>query len=400
MFKKISTKIKQALLQCQNEWEAAQIRFEMFHKIEPENVAWNNVATNYGFNSAAYLLALQQSLESNVQCRYIIVYENELPQGIAYFQLINLKDKHLNQILNSRYFESIYNRFNGQLAEINFNDKNSWLCICGNLFVSGPYGFVLQPNLQPLAKNIFQTMVQLVEASLPKSDKIFATVVKDLPQQNAMTSILQQMGFIDFAIDPDMILDVKKFGSYDTYIQAFTSKYRVRANSALQKLNDVTVCNMDAENLLRYSKPMATLLAQVIVQAPVHLASLKADYFHNLKCLMPDNFFVTGYFYNGQLVAFTSTILSDGILHAHLVGFEYSLNKKLGLYQNMLYQLVKEAITINACQLHLGRDAMEIKSTIGATPVTQKLFIKFGNSITHFILDSFTHFSQPKPWVM
>jgi hypothetical protein len=399
MFKGISIKIKNALLQCQNEWNSNQIRFEILNDLKHHELQWNEVAAEHSFACAEYLSVLQLTLDKHVQCRYIIVFEQETPVGVAFFQLINLKNKKLNEILNSNYFDDLYQRFNGQLNEINFEEKNTWLCICGNLFVSGPHGFILKDEMWPQALNIFKTALRLVEAGLPKSDKIFATVVKDFPQNHVMPQILHNLGYIDFEIDPDMVLQLQSFKSFDTYLQAFSSKYRVRANSAAQKLDDVTVLNLNADEIKKNELTLAMLFNQVLKQAPVHLAGMSADYFWRLKQKMPNHFFVKGYFYNEQMVAFTSTLLCNNVLYAHHVGFDYLLNKKLALYQNMLYQLVNEAIENKAMQLNLGRDAMEIKSTLGAIPVTQKLFIKFGNSMTHFLLDSFLNLAQPKPWV-
>lgn len=66
-------------------------------------------------------------------------------------------------------------------------------------------------------------------------------------------------------------------------------------------------------------------------------------------------------------MAAISTALINGRNYcAHLVGIEYSKNKSLCLYQRILYDYIDEAIKAGCNVLNLGRDALEIKSTVGA----------------------------------
>ena len=66
------------------------------------------------------------------------------------------------------------------------------------------------------------------------------------------------------------------------------------------------------------------------------------NYFSDLKATYPETFFVKVFFYNKKPVAFVSSFLMPkASIEAHYIGFNYELNTKLDLYQNILYSLIK-----------------------------------------------------------
>jgi hypothetical protein len=68
-------------------------------------------------------------------------------------------------------------------------------------------------------------------------------------------------------------------------------------------------------------------------------------------------------------------------LEAHFVGLDYEYNTSKGLYQNMLYDFIRQAIEAKSDTLYLGRTALEIKSTVGAEPDLMSLYVKSANPI-------------------
>jgi hypothetical protein len=77
-------------------------------------------------------------------------------------------------------------------------------------------------------------------------------------------------------------------------------------------------------------------------------------------------FSLYGYFLNDRLVGFRSSLNATDRLIAHYVGFESGVNAEHKLYQRMLYDYVAEGIEKKLPAIHLGRTALEIKSTVGA----------------------------------
>jgi hypothetical protein len=59
--------------------------------------------------------------------------------------------------------------------------------------------------------------------------------------------------------------------------------------------------------------------------------------------------------------------------YAGFVGLDYDYNRDCALYQNILYRILDDAIKEGASSVDLARTAMEIKSTMGAEPVSYRL---------------------------
>lgn len=379
---------------------------EMFCSINEVDIAdWERVTTDDVMWSAAYHRALEQGCSSNVSFRYILIYDDKEPVAACYFQLVDLKNQTFKNIFNQNYFENIFQKLNGLGNDYVFgnSDQNkSVVCICGNLFVSGNYGIsTVDADIIKSTKKTFTALTKLIEDSLVPETKLFATVLKDFDQQEtARFSQFEDAGFVDFEIDPDMILHLKpEWKSYADYLEAFSSKYRVRANNAETKAETLVIRNFNVAEIIQHTNEIEQLFHEVLQNAPVRIACNTAAYFENLKIQLQERFVFKAFILDGKLVAFSTAVITNGCIHAHHIGLNYKLNKEYALYQNILYHYVRHGIALNKSHINFGRDAMEIKSTIGAVPLHLKLFVKFSGSITQLLSESFLKLSKPKPWI-
>ena len=109
------------------------------------------------------------------------------------------------------------------------------------------------------------------------------------------------------------------------------------------------------------------------------MASLSANYFVEMKNVLGDKFCFMAYYHNDKLIGFRTSFILENSIEAHFIGLDYEVNKTLELYQNILYDYVKEAIDNNFKQLFLGRTASEIKSTVGAEAHQLTCYIRHRN---------------------
>lgn len=404
MFKIIHKKIKNAINGCLLQSQSQHFSLQLFDSISKVNKGdWQQIISNDVFWSVAYHEALEKGCNPSVSFRYVIIYKEKNPVGVFYFQLIDLKNRSVNQLLNHDYFAEILAKMNGRSNDFVFGGKDkseSYLCICGNLFVSGNFGICINDNqLFASLKTSFSTSMDLLEDSIAADASIFATAIKDYKINDELISVFDQMNFTEFEIDPDMVLTIDpNWNSYEDYLNTFASKYRVRANNAAAKSTAIISESWGVTEIKKHSVEIEALFEAVLAKAPVRLASNTTSYFENLKSQLGENFIFKAFLLNDELIAFSTAVVCSEGMHAHHIGFNYDLNKKYALYQNLLYDFVKEAILLKKRFLNFGRDAMEIKSTIGAEPVRLKLFVRFSNSITQLILDSFLKLAKPKTW--
>lgn len=404
MFKIIHQRIKNAIAGCLLKFKSQQFSVQLFDSITKVDKAdWQQLVADDVFWGIPYHKALESGCNSSVSFRYALIYKDKLPLGLFYFQLIDLKNKSVNDLINHEYFPELFAKMNGRSDDFVFGNKDkgeSYLCICGNLFVSGNFGVKINDDELRLSfKHTFSAAMDLVEDSLADGDTIFATALKDYKLTDSLINLFDQMSFVDFEIDPDMVLKIdSNWKTYDDYLATFSSKYRVRANSAAAKADALVIEDWDEKKINQYYNQIEILFEAVLEKAPVRLANNTVPYFENLKRQLGVNFIFKAFLLDDKLVAFSTAIICDEGMHAHHIGFDYDLNKKYALYQNILYHFVQDAIVLKKPFVNFGRDAMEIKSTLGAAPVRLKLFVRFANSITQLILDSFFKLAKPKAW--
>jgi hypothetical protein len=187
--------------------------------------------------------------------------------------------------------------------------------------------------------------------------------------------------------------------SVHEYVATFSKKYRNRAKNIFKSGNGIEKRDLSLEEVKKYNKQIYKLYEHVFANAKFKLVKAAEDYFYEMKKSFPEDFFVTGYFLEGKLVAFDSGYYLKDEIEAHYVGFDYSINKEHDLYQNILYHFIHLAIKHHKKHINLGRTAAEIKSTVGAKAHELVCYIKPQNTVSKVILKPFISFLQPTEWV-
>jgi hypothetical protein len=153
------------------------------------------------------------------------------------------------------------------------------------------------------------------------------------------------------------------------------------------------------EDIEMNEKEIAHLYKNVHLKAKFRLATLPANYFLEMKKELQEDFIFTAYYFENKLAGFRTSFVLEKTIEAHFIGIDYDLNKQLELYQNILYDYVKEAILMRTEQLFLGRTASEIKSTIGAEAVELKCYIRHHNPLSNRIIKPFVDYLRPAAWI-
>ena len=134
------------------------------------------------------------------------------------------------------------------------------------------------------------------------------------------------------------------------------------------------------------------------MNAKFRFTSLPEHYFAEMKNKLNDSFQIVGYFFNDKLVGFKSSFILKNELEAHFVGIDYSVNKEFELYQNILYDYVKETVSLNKKTLNLGRTASEIKSNLGAKAYDLTCYARHRNSLSNRIIKPLIDHLKPEVW--
>lgn len=329
---------------------------------------WYRVVTPDNlFLRQPYLQALETAQQGRMQPRYALIYEGSEPVIFAYFQILPFGERmaQLAEIGAKRLV-----RF------VQCNTRQKHLLLCGNACISGTFGYAHTPNYS--TDRAQSHILELMQAMAKAEKHISAFSLKDIAPLSAMppkTAAIPAEPCMELPIQPE-------WTTFSAYLAAMESKYRQRANSALKKSASVQVRELSTAEIEAHQPTILSLLGHLIRPETVNLMDAGANYFTLLKKALEEYFRVYGYFHEGALVAFRSSLYNGSTLEAHFVGYEPTLNHDMKLYQRLLYDTVGEAIGAKKTgieRISFGRTATEIKSTLGATPIAYQSWVRFAS---------------------
>ena len=368
---------------------------------------WNSVV-KYGseFLQLNYLSVLEKEPPHNMRFHYSIIYDALKPVAIAYFQVLDFTSDSFSSLIEQdseefRCFITNYIKKHVTSHLLRGADKvNMRLLICGNACISGEHGITTVPELdKTLAFDALADVIYRISRAEKLRGKIAAVLVKDFYTDTIKYSReLEEYKYHDFLVEPNMIVDIH-WKTFEEYLNSMSKKYRNRAKTVVKKGAAMERKSFSADDIKTNSKEIEKLYNNVHFKAKFRMASLSAAYFAEMKNTLKDKFNFTGYYYNGKLIGFKSSFILKADVEAHFIGLDYEVNKELDIYQNILYDYVKEAIAENAARLFLGRTASEIKSTVGAKAYELKCYVRHRNPLSNRIIKPFIDYLTPTDWV-
>ena len=348
---------------------------------------WMQLQHKNCFLDKTYLNAVEDSGYEGLTFYYIFKKSKANKEiTFHYFQVVDLAQRDLNSILNMEPYGQLLNVLSQALDKFIFGIKRNkphYLVVSGNILLSGDFG-ILSDNRD---SNSLLESIELIKKELNTAGKVVATIVKDLPKEDKMMDDLTKNKFLPMVMDPIMEFEVNtKWLKFDDYLQALSSKYRVRANNVMKKMEGVEIRDFNVDDFKKHKTTLYELYKGVQQKSPVRLLSCKIDYLSNLLSLSNDRIIFRTFWKDNKIIAFLTVIMNGSELEAHHIGFDYSLNKNLAIYQNILYHYIELAIQHKMQRISFGRTALEIKSTVGAIPIEYKAFIRFENRVVNSLL--------------
>ncbi len=347
-------------------------------------------------------LKLIQTTHSNkMQFRYVLVTKNDVTVGVLYFQVVMF---HANQLIN--YFPEV-RKGNVVMKAAKTVTKNLLdlinvkLLVSGNVFMTGENGFYFSSEVDKATR---AKIIRKIVREVVKSDgSIKAVLISDLYEpKTEFDTDFEKRGYHEITVESDMSIKLMlEWKSFDDYMNSLSSKYRVRAKKVLSLCNEagVTMKNLSADEVALHENKLYELYEQVMGNADFKLAELSKDFFRTQKQQQPDNYRIHAYFRNEELIGFISSFCFGKRMEVHYTGMNHDICKPIHLYQHMMYDMLKTGIENKVEQLHFGRTAPEIKSTIGAVPSPMYGYVKHFNPIFNFLfVRNYTANLKPKEY--
>jgi hypothetical protein len=367
--------------------------------------AWKQCASDVPvFFTPDYLRALEHSDLKGFSYLYGEVYKGSTVAGLIYFQVIDLSFVKIGSVIHSEPYGRFMKLVSEKISTSLFGrrrDKKHFLLVNGNMCASGEYGIFFYDEHKQVLPDIYKEIYKVVESFLEKEGDISAAIIKDFHfNTDVLCKPLTDDGFIRFVMDPVMTLYIKpEWKNFDDYLQALSSKYRLRAATAISKTEEYTLRELSQEDIEKDSEKFDHLYQAVISKSPIRIVQTDIRYIIELKKNLKDNFIVKGWFKDDEPAAFFTAFNFNGVTEAHHIGIDYHLNRTHALYQNILYKLIDIAIANQSAKLDYGRTAMEMKSTVGAVPENYAAYLRMSSRIMNHLVKPFLPATPPAGWV-
>ncbi len=372
-----------------------KISFKIYNSVKDLPVLWDVVAQSNVFLQTPYLTVLEKSAPVNMECFYIGIFENSELIGVS-----------LAQYLDLNKLESFGERDKSfKIAIRNFIFKNfaSHTLFLGNNMITGQngYAFSKEIDFNHISEILLQSADEITLYFKKKGISIHLVSFKDFYDHCSVELKKYRFSNIyEFNTQPNMIFYLdKNWKSLDDYVAALSKKYRDQFKRARKKFDGIQVQNLSHEEVLQNEEKIYELYHYVAKNAPFNTFFLSKNHFSTLKGQCGNHFQIFGYFLNEELVGFHTLLLNDETLETYFLGYNDYIQKENMLYLNMLYNMTEYGIQNGFKRIIFGRTALEIKSSIGATPVQMSGFIYHNNKlINRFIGEIFRKLEPELHW--
>lgn len=365
------------------------ISFTVFKKIDLIYDFWQaNVSNNNLLLDYAYLKNLEDHPFEQYQPYYFLIRKHGHIVGLAYAQVIDVS------LLDALQWDD-ENSFSNRLKKW-FAGKMSFnIFVCGNQMFTGEHGFTFdesQINRETFLGALCDSMEYYAHRVLPQN--IHLLCLKDL---DIDSKVLPSKGFFIDSFLPNMSFCIPEdCDTMDDYMDALSSKYRVRAKRAFKKAKNVVFLELTALQIKAFQEQMMQLYKAVVSNAAFNVVHAPDTYFLDFKRSFPEEFRVFGCFENQKLIGFYTSFKNGKDLEAHYLGIDLEKNRKYQLYLNILYKLIEVGIEEDVEKIIFGRTSMAIKSSVGAKAVQPFNYIKHSNRIMNRLLPSILQYFSPE----
>lgn len=348
----------------------AQLPFSKWQNFVPE--------TNL-MHSFNYLKQLEENQAERMAFRYVFVEQNQETIGVCYFQIVYFKGTQL------RTYQA-ENAFTNTLKSLVLPLLNVNLVVGGNLLMTGEKGIFFRRDLNE--DLIAEAYLQTVNSILKSNRNVGAFLMTDIYESDSVLKAnFLKSNFHQIFEEPDMIMHLKpEWNCFKDYLSTLSSKYRVRAKKCISMSKTLVRKNLSVEEISSLEDEIQTLYHNTISKSSFNLIELQKGFFTEQKKIYSERYMIFGYFLDEKLIGFNSLYCNINKGEVHYIGLDYEANKEHSTYQRMLYDMVDCGIERKFSQLHFGRTAPEIKSTVGAVPREVSGMLKHKNGIVNSLI--------------
>ena len=371
------------------------LSFKIYTLVSQLPSEWNTLAVSNIFLSSGYLEVIEKSAPKNMTCHFIGLFEKEVLVGIA-----------LSQFLDLNSLATFGKRDPGLktlVRNIVFKNFASHVLFIGNNMLTGQNAFVLSEKIDLVSalQTLKHAAAELKSIFKTKGTKVHITTFKDFNESDAQSfAISEFQSDYRFSTQPNMVFTIpENWKSEQDYIDALLKKYRDQYKRARKKSDGIEKRKMLLGDIIEHEETIYNLYLHVAENAPFNTFFLARNHFRIFKEILQDNFLFYGYFIEGKLVGFNTLIKNGCTLDTYFLGYDEGMQREKMLYLNMLYDMIAYGVSKGYRSIVFARTALEIKSSVGAVPVTMYGFMEHEVQIFNkYMSKIFTYLEPETVW--
>ncbi|HEU4496318.1 MAG TPA: 8-amino-7-oxononanoate synthase [Flavobacterium sp.] len=368
------------------------MHFKIYSATELLPEGWDGLASKNIFLSKNYLKILEKAPPENMACHFIGLFDNGKLAGIALSQFLNL-----NKLAS---FGERDRCIKTKARNFIFKNFSSHVLFIGNNMLTGQNAYCLAEGTdKPKAlDSLKEASEALREIFKNKGFKIHLTSFKDFAQDEAEE--FGKASFSDyykFSTQPNMVFEVRdSWNTFEDYVGDLSKKYRDQFKRARKKSEGIVKRKMILEEIAEQEETIYRLYFHVARNAPFNTFFLAKNHFSVFKEMLQDNFLFYGYFIEGKLIGFNTLVKNGTAIDTYFLGYDETIQKEKMLYLNMLYDMIGYSINRGFKKIIFARTALEIKSSVGASPVDMHGYIRHSNKLVNKKMDRIFNYLEPK----
>ncbi len=301
------------------------------------------------------LKVLELAKPDDMQFKYLMVRKMDAVIGVIYLQQLKITTNHFDgTAIDKPGLGWLKKCINSQFRDV---------LICGNLFRVHFPGYYFKNTKDDSL--VFEILTDYLNST--KENKRFCGIlVKDSPHQ-----FKDLDKFKPYHDDVTMEIEIKnQWKSMDDYKFSLRKKYRQRYNTIQNSGKSVTFKEFSLDEIIMNASQIEQLYLNVALKQSLRIGFVNAAYFIEMKRCYGDSFILKGYYFNNELVAFSSHIMYENeVMEIHFIGLNYNHNDSQSLYFNILFDGLEIAILKKMKRLELGRTARVAKASLGGKPI-------------------------------
>jgi hypothetical protein len=332
---------------------------------------WDGLIPAGHFLSADHLKVSELSRLPDIRFFYVLISDKDKPVAAAYFQLLSLQKKHINDKLVSKQQSLLWSLFTGA--------ARPKLLIAGHLFRHDICSFYWDSELSSF--DAYQCYKQAIDTTLKESGAM-AVLLKDAAPE--LATYFQHLApeFIFLRNDISMELEIPdSWTGMTDYEKALKHKYAQRFRKIRAAWNELEVKELSEQEVIAQKQKLFWLYNQVTANQQIRLGLLSEDFLVQLKTFYKEDLRIWGIYENGEMIGFYSAWVKGDVFDMFYIGFDYERNAGLQLYFNILYFSIEQALSFGKKKVILGRTALDAKARLGCSPHYLSTFLYIRNGI-------------------